>query len=605
MTPYYQDDSVTLYHGDCLDMLADLADASVDAVVTDPPYGLEFMGKEWDAPWQKRAGIGGHSADLSSTGYTDGYERLARPTFTGNTNPTCRNCGGLRNGRDGKKGQQPCRCDAPKFDNTTLPRMRAFQQWCELWTAECLRVLKPGGHLLAFGGTRTSHRLACAVEDAGFEIRDSIAWLHAQGFPKSMNVTDALGRLVPPDARCVCGPRSTRTPQGSPGGYPSSHGSDDGQPQSAAGDDLAPAPSPAGALARSRDGLPAGGPAEGPASSAPGAGTGHPSIGDSPHPSAPLPEASPPSAVAQSDMRTSTSGAPVQAPRRTADHTPHTSGLAAGSASSSPLRNKHMACPDCGLFAAPQGLGTTLKPAFEPVVVARKPLAGTVAANVLTYGTGALNVDACRIEGEPVAAHVGTSNPRVAMGDGWGEGYQQGDAANTPRNTAGRWPANVVLDESQAEVLDEQSGDTASTKRTGKRTGILGDFSGQDSVEMGHDDQGGASRFFYTAKADAAERPRINGTAHPTVKPLSLMRWLVRLVTPPGGTVLDPFAGSGTTIEACILEHTRCIGIEREDEYLPLIEARIARRLNPVRAVELAGDDAGLFGLLDDGDDAA
>jgi tRNA G10 N-methylase Trm11 len=111
---------------------------------------------------------------------------------------------------------------------------------------------------------------------------------------------------------------------------------------------------------------------------------------------------------------------------------------------------------------------------------------------------------------------------------------------------------------------------------------------------------GGASRFFYTAKADASERPRINGTAHPTVKPLALMRWLVRLVTPPGGTVLEPFAGSGTTVEACLLEGFRCIAIEREADYLPLIEARLARRLDPVRAVELAGDDGGLFDLIDE-----
>jgi hypothetical protein len=108
------------------------------------------------------------------------------------------------------------------------------------------------------------------------------------------------------------------------------------------------------------------------------------------------------------------------------------------------------------------------------------------------------------------------------------------------------------------------------------------------------------SRFTYVAKADASERPRINGTAHPTVKPLALMRWLVRLVTPPGGTVLEPFAGSGTTVEACLLEGFRCIAIEREADYLPLIEARLARRLDPVRAVELAGDDGGLFDLIDE-----
>lgn len=119
-----------------------------------------------------------------------------------------------------------------------------------------------------------------------------------------------------------------------------------------------------------------------------------------------------------------------------------------------------------------------------------------------------------------------------------------------------------------------------------------------------YDDQGGASRFFYTAKADAAERPRVNGVAHPTVKPLDLMRWLVRLVTPPGGVVLDPFAGSGTTVEAGMLEQFQCVAVEREVDYLPLIVARIHRRIDPVKAVQHQGDDLGLFGLLDEGEPA-
>ena len=170
-------------------------------------------------------------------------------------------------------------------------------------------------------------------------------------------------------------------------------------------------------------------------------------------------------------------------------------------------------------------------------------------------------------------------------------------------NPSGRWPANVVLDESQAEALDEMSGESTSGKRTGKRTGTYGDFAGQDDVEMGHDDAGGASRFFptfrYEAKAPASERPKVNGTAHPTVKPLDLMRWLVRLVTPPGGTVLEPFAGSGTTVEACVIEGFKCIAIEKTDEYLPLTVARIHRRRDPVAAIKLAGDDLGLFDLGD------
>lgn len=224
--------------------------------------------------------------------------------------------------------------------------------------------------------------------------------------------------------------------------------------------------------------------------------------------------------------------------------------------------------------------------AFEPVVVARKPLIGTVAANVLAHGTGALNIDGCRIE------HGG--NIANADGGGQGAGYE---AHNKPAriygkglggivaepHTSGRWPANVVLDESQAGALDEQSGtqrDGVAVKRNGRTEAEGWGNIGKAAVgtpDETYGGQAGASRFFYVAKADASERPRANGTAHPTVKPLDLMRWLVRLVTPPGGIVLEPFAGSGTTVEACIKEDVRCVAIEREADYLPLIDERINR----------------------------
>lgn len=243
--------------------------------------------------------------------------------------------------------------------------------------------------------------------------------------------------------------------------------------------------------------------------------------------------------------------------------------------------------------------------AFEPVVVARKPLVGTVAANVLAHGTGALNIDGCRIE------HGG--NIANADGGGQGAGYE---AHNKPAriygkglggivaepHTSGRWPANVVLDESQAVAIDEQSGDTTryfQAPRQGDGKSIDGSVFGQHAGDgIGYNDTGGASRYFYVAKADASERPRVNGTAHPTVKPLALMRWLVRLVTPPGGTVLEPFAGSGTTVEACIVEGFQCIAIEREADYLPLIRQRIDRRRDPVEALRGQAADLGLFDLL-------
>lgn len=149
----------------------------------------------------------------------------------------------------------------------------------------------------------------------------------------------------------------------------------------------------------------------------------------------------------------------------------------------------------------------------------------------------------------------------------------------------GRWPANVVLDESQSAELDRQSGITRSSVRkpTGKDERGVSDTASRmtirrkDSVQRGVSDSGGASRFFYVAKAPKSERPVVDGTAHPTVKPIALMRWLVRMVTPPGGTVLDPFAGSGTTLEAAMLEGFNVTGIEREADYLPLIQARIDR----------------------------
>ncbi len=419
----YEGHGVTLHHGDCLDVLAAMPDASVDAIVTDPPYGLGFMGKAWD--------------------------------------------------------------DLPPG----LP-----------WAAECLRVLKPGGHMLAFGGTRTWHRLGCAVEDAGFEVRDSIAWLYGSGFPKSLDVSKAIDKAAGAE-RDVVGP-SLRHVSGKP--------------------------------EQRTDGLN-------------GSGTFAESVGMCAFITAP---------------------ATLDAQQR-------------------------------------QGWGTALKPAFEPVVVARKPLSGTVAANVLAHGTGALNIDGCRIEGGERPLIISKSEDSTGiLGNGL-NGSSHGGST-----TAGRWPANVVLDETQAEALDEQSGETSynppgkfGTQKVDSRAQGSTNIGprGEGDEIFGYGDRGGASRFFYVAKADASERPRVNGTAHPTVKPLALMRWLVRLVTPPGGTVLEPFAGSGTTVEACIVEGFQCIAIEKGEEYLPLIMQRIHRRRDPVAAIRQTGDELGLFELDGEG----
>ena len=364
-------------HGDCLDGMRGLDANSVDAIVCDPPYGLSFMGKDWDH------GVPG----------------------------------------------------------------AAF------W-AEALRVAKPGAHLLAFGGTRTFHRLACAIEDAGWEIRDCLSWLYGSGFPKSHN--------------------------------------------------------------------------------------------------------------------------------------------------------------------GPWG-GTALKPAWEPVIMARKPLVGTVAINFATHGTGALNVDGCRIAGAKPATTRGAGGQNGRFGPIGAQGRILDDGA-------GRWPANVCLDEDAAAMLDAQSGERASTGKPGRpakpckvvpKPGMFESFG--DKQGPLYSDTGGASRFFYCPKASRSEReaglegmpvreswrhnqagrdatnpanvigagakarmergePAVRPTAnhHPTVKPIALMRWLCRLVTPSGGLVLDPFTGSGTTGCAAVLEGFRFLGFEREAEYVEIARRRIA-----------------------------
>jgi site-specific DNA-methyltransferase (adenine-specific) len=213
---------------------------------------------------------------------------------------------------------------------------------------------------------------------------------------------------------------------------------------------------------------------------------------------------------------------------------------------------------------------------------------GTVAANVLEHGTGALNIDACRIGWATATERAEVnqrSGPNSRFADTVEKSVPLGDkrphAVEDKTHAGGRWPANVILDEDQAAELDRQSGHTASDNRPRATPGWLDEYvggkSGKPVPRTGHADSGGASRFFYVAKAPARERPKVDGTAHPTVKPLTLMRWLCRLVTPPDGVILEPFAGSGTTVEAALLEGFRVVAIEREADYLPLIQARLDR----------------------------
>lgn len=372
-----------LLNMDCRAMLANMADDSVDSIVTDPPYHLTSIAKRF-GPGQAPAKFG-----------TDGAFARAARGFMGQT-----------------------------WDGGDI----AFDP--ELW-AECLRVLKPGGHLLAFSGTRTYHRMAYAIDVAGFEIRDMLEWLYGSGFPKSHDVGD--------------------------------------------------------------------------------------------------------------------------------------------------------------------GRGTALKPAHEPICMARKPIAGTVAANVLEWGTGAINIDGCRVPTDESTRRIN----RAEMG------YHGGNLAPVYEtgSDGGRFPANVLHDgsdevlagfpETTSGRLGPEHGGNASTGWSGgsKPGRIKREFTG---------DSGSAARFFYCAKASKADREigcadlateyehsgpprsatRPRGNIHPTVKPTDLMRWLVRLVTPPGGLVFDPFTGSGSTGRAAILEGCRFIGAELTPEYVPIARARIDAAVN-------------------------
>ena len=459
--PHYVDDLVTLYHGDCIDVMAQLPDNSVDSIVTDPPYGLGFMGKAWDA----------------------------------------------------------------------LPPGRP-------WAEQCLRVLKPGGHLIAFGGTRTWHRLAVAVEDAGFEIRDSIAWLYGSGFPKSLDISKAIDKNVRGNAVRLKLLHFANI-RGIDGKWLESHGV---------------------ASASSFTDWTIG---------------GHvPSDRNWDLIKAAL-------EISVDEERAFERK--VLHERQTANR--QGDGTVVGLGHSG---NANITAPATDAAKKWEGWGTALKPAFEPAVVGRKPLAGTVAANVQAHGVGGLNIDACRIGDETRTNPAGSASSLQRELASRGSRAQHGKpSVGEAATVSGRWPTNVVLDDDQAAALDLQSGTLSSganpTRRgSDKFRTAYGDFAGQTDITPARGaDSGGASRFFptfrYEAKAPASERPVVDGTAHATVKPLALMQWLCRLVTPPGGLILEPFAGSGTTVEAAIRENFSCIAIEREAAYLPLIEARLNR----------------------------
>lgn len=406
--PFYDDGAVTVFLGDCLDVLRTLPDASVDAVVTDPPYELGFMGNTWD-----------------------------------------------------KTGD-------------------AFKH--QVW-AECLRILKPGGHLLAFGATRTYHRLTCAIEDAGFEVRDSLHWIYGTGVPKGIAVDRAIdqagGASPAEQARTLktARERAGLTRQ---------------QLADAVGCTL-------GSIRDWEDGR------------ARAAGRAREHIVPSPAYRARLAEL----LGYTSDEREKIGVGDLHG------RTVYRTGSIA-----------RYGGPNTPAARAWEGWSTALKPAHEPIVLACRPPNGTVADNVLTHRTGALNVKECGV--------------------------------------SGRWPANVLF----THAPDCGQPDEGHPCKPACPVAEL-------------DEQTQGPSFFpvfrYERKAAASERPRLpDGTTHPTVKPLALMRWLVRLVTPPGGTVLDPFAGSGATGEAAVIEGFRALLIEREEPYAELIKVRLGKPISPV-----------------------
>ncbi len=419
-----------ILQGDALVRLREMEENSVDAIVTDPPYELGFMGKQWD-----KSGVAAN---------------------------------------------------------------------VDLWR-EVLRVLKPGGHLLAFGGSRTYHRMACAIEDAGFEIRDQIMWIYGSGFPKSMNVGMAIDKA------------ERGVPQGGADPTSANHGKFKG-----------------------------GCSEDNPSGRGFGAGPGQ----------------------FMTEVGEKIERELIDNARRWG------------------------------------GWGTALKPSHEPICVARKSIEGTVAANVLRWGTGALDIDGCRVGTETVSTHSRGKNEAFPKRPGETTVAETGRVSDqraglSYEDRQGRWPANLIHDGSdevlaafpQAPGQIANASTNADAHKTKNCYGAMRRGSQEASRDSDNEgavgfkmkpgarrlDQGSAARFFYCAKTSKAERGE--GNTHPTVKPISLMRYLCRLVTPPSGVVLDPFTGSGSTGVAAIREGFDFIGIELNPDYIAMANNRILKEL--------------------------
>ena len=404
----WDDGRIRLMPGDCRDLISSLPDNGVDAVVTDPPYEINFMNRAFD-----------------STGVA--------------------------------------------FD-------------VDLWR-DILRVLKPGGHVAAFGASRTYHRLACAIEDAGFEIRDQIDWVYASGMPHGSDASLLVDREL--------GAKRTQV-----------------------------------------------------------IGKGHAGTGYS-----------------------------------------DTKGIGISTANGGTATKEwDVLAPATGQAEQWAGWYSQLKPAHEPICLARKPLDGNLAHNLLEHGTGALHIDACRVPFRDAVDERESKDKNRHAGFGSGPRdnhvYGANNANRTDYKADARFAPNMLFDRTMAGELDRQSGVTVSRKGKPRASARPGAGWGMTRTGAEYDDMGGASRFYpvfrYCPKAGPGERPMVDGILHPTVKPLELMRWLVRLVTPENGLVLEPFAGSGATLEACRVENMRCVAAEMDTDYVRLIACRMARPANPV-----------------------
>ena len=369
-------------------------------------------------------------------------------------------------------------CDPPyelgfmnkKWDSTGI----AYN--VELWK-ECLRVLKPGGHLLAFSGSRTYHRMAVAIEDAGFEVRDQIMWVYGSGFPKSHDISKAIDKMAGAEREIL-------------GRNPNSRENSD------------------------------------------------------------------------------------------KSNTLYESGTVG--------KTDYITAPATEEAKEWEGWGTALKPAHEPICLARKPIIGTVAENVLEWGTGGINIGGCRVGTEIITQHLATVVDGKSIG-AKAVGIKQKPTGETTQ-TEGRWPANFIHDGSD-DVVDlfpnAGSGNNkgaynySGKEYNNKETSM---FNGDRPIApSNYNDSGSVSRFFYCAKASKRDRNEgIENTQnnHPTVKPTDLMQYLCRLVTPPNGVVLDPFMGSGSTGKAAMYEGLNFIGIDLDPEYCKIAEARIEFALN-------------------------